>query len=176
MEEIDLLITDQDETPADSPMITIIEENEQTKAQETKEESIVPPPGFRSFQWPHAEWEQTRDATLDPGRDFVASWSARIMEERSSTPPLLPLSPIIVDDSQDFIVVQGGAGGFSGDWKIQTDRTRPDSISAPAPATPTDERPDPVRKAGAGRRFPLPKHFVGPSNGCYTDVDGIKRK
>ena len=88
MEEIDLLITDQDETPTDSPMITIIEETEQTKAQETKEESIVPPPGFRPFQWPQAEWEQEGDATLDPGLDFVASWSARIMEERSSPPPL----------------------------------------------------------------------------------------
>ena len=69
-----------------------------------------------------------------------------------------------------------GASGFSGDWKIQTDRTRPDSISAPAPTTPTDERRDQMRKAGAGRRFPLQKHFVGPSNGCYPDIDGIYRK
>ena len=95
MEEIDLLITDQDETPADTLMITIIEETEQTKAQETKQQSIVPPPGFRPFQWPQAEWEQKGDATLDPGLDFVASWSARIMEERLSPPPLIPLSPII---------------------------------------------------------------------------------
>ena len=79
-----LVITDKDEMPADSPMITIIEENEQTKAHETKQEAIVPPPGFRPFQWPHAEWEQTGDAMLGPGLDFVASWSARIMEERSS--------------------------------------------------------------------------------------------
>ena len=68
MEEMDLLTTDQDETPADSPMITIIEETEQTKAlKKTKEESIVPPPGFLPFQWPQADWEQIGDATLDPG-------------------------------------------------------------------------------------------------------------
>ena len=54
---MDLPTTDQDERTADSPMITIIEETEQPKAQETKEESIVPPPGFRPFQWPQADWE-----------------------------------------------------------------------------------------------------------------------
>ena len=73
MEEIYLLTTDQNETPTDSPMVTIIEETDQTKAQETKQESIVPPPGFLPFQWPQAEWEQKGDATLDPGLDFVAS-------------------------------------------------------------------------------------------------------
>ena len=99
MEEIDLLISDQDKTPADSPIITITEERELTQAQETKPESIVPLPGFLPFQWPQPEWEQQGDATLDPGLDFVASWSARIMEERSSPPPLIPLSPIIADDS-----------------------------------------------------------------------------
>ena len=101
MEEIDLLTTDQNEMPADSPMITIIEETDQTKVQETKQESIVPPPGFLPFQWPQAEWEQKGDATLAPELDFVASWSARIMKERSSTPPLIPLSPITAEDSQD---------------------------------------------------------------------------
>ena len=104
MEEIDLLTTDKDETPAESPMITIIEETEQTKAHETKQES-----GFLPFQWPHAEWEQKGDATLDPGLDFVASCSARIMEERSSPPPLIPLSPITAEDSQDSLVVQVGS-------------------------------------------------------------------
>ena len=64
MEEIDFLTTDQDKTPADSPMIPIIEETEQTKAQETKQESIVPPPEFLPFQWPEDEWEQKGDATL----------------------------------------------------------------------------------------------------------------
>ena len=161
MEEIDLLTTDQDETTADSPMITIIEETEQTTAQETKPESIVPPPGFLPFQWPQAEWEQKGDVTLDPGLDFVASWSARIMEERLSTSPLIPLSPITAEDSQSH--------------RLQTDRSGPDSISAPAPTTPTDERRDQMRKAGAGRRFPLQKHYVGPSNGCYPDIDGIYR-
>ena len=109
MEEMDLLTTDQDETPADRPMITIIEGTEPTKAQETTQESIVPPPGFLPFQWPQAEWEETGEATLDPGLEFVASWSARIMEERSSTLPLIPLSPITAEDSHDSIVVQVGS-------------------------------------------------------------------
>ena len=40
--EMDLPTTDQDDTPADSPMITIIEEDERPKAQETKVETIFP--------------------------------------------------------------------------------------------------------------------------------------
>ena len=90
---MDALTTDQDETPTDNPMITIREETVELKAQETKEESIVPPPGFRPFQWPQADWEDIEDTTLNLGLEFVASWSARIREERSSPPPLIPLSP-----------------------------------------------------------------------------------
>ena len=107
--EMDPPTMDQEETATDNPMITIREDTEEPKAQETKEESIVPPPGFRPFQWPHADWEDIGDATLDPGLEFVASWSARIMEERSSPPPLIPLSPITAEDSQDYIVVQVGS-------------------------------------------------------------------
>ena len=92
---MDLPTADQDDTPADSPMTTIIEEKERPKAQET----IVP----------QADWDDIGDATLDPGPDFVASWSARIMEERSSPPPLIPLSPITAEDSLDSIVVQVGS-------------------------------------------------------------------
>ena len=140
MEEVDLLTTDQDETTADSPMIPIIEETEQTKAQETKPESTVPPPGFRPFQWPQAEWEQKGDATLDPGLNFVASWSARIMEERSSTPPS---HTALADPPSGCLPgFYCGASGFAGDRKIQTDGSRPDSISAPATTTPTDESRD----------------------------------
>ena len=114
MEEIDLLTTDQDETMADSPMITIIEETELTKAQETKPESTVPPPGFLPFQWPQAEWEQKGDATLDPGLEFVASWSARIMKERSSTPPP-PSHTALTDPSGGLPGFYCGASGFAGD-------------------------------------------------------------
>ena len=105
---MDLPTADQDDTPTDCPMTTIIEEKERPKAQETTDVSIVPPPGFRPFQWPQADFDDIGDATLDPGLDFVASWSARIMEERSSPPPLIPLSPITAEDSLDSIVVQVG--------------------------------------------------------------------
>ena len=66
----------------------------------------MPLPGFRPFQWPQADWEDIGDTTLDLGLEFVASWSARIREERSSPPPLIPLSPIT---AQDSIVVQIGS-------------------------------------------------------------------
>ena len=46
---------------------------------------------------------------ITPGLDFVASWSARIVQERSSPPPLIPLSPITAEDSLDSIVVQVGS-------------------------------------------------------------------
>ena len=69
----------------------------------------MPPPGFRPFRWPRADWDDIGDAMLDPGLEFVASWSARIMEERSSPPPLIPLSPITAEDSQDSIMVQIGS-------------------------------------------------------------------
>ena len=107
--EMDLPTADQEDTPTGRPMTTIIEEKERPKAQATTDVSIVPPPGFRPFQWPQADWDDIGDATLDPGLDFVASWSARIMEERSSPPPLILLSPITAEDSLDSIVVQVGS-------------------------------------------------------------------
>ena len=45
----------------------------------------------------------------DPGLKFVASWSAKIAEEEmSSPPPLEPLSPILIENSQDSMTVQVG--------------------------------------------------------------------
>ena len=151
--EMDLPTTDQDEMPADSPMITIIEETEQPKAQETKEESIVPPPGFRPFQWPQPDWEHLGDAALDPGLEFVASWSARIMEERSSPPPLIPLSLITAEDSQDSIVVQVGSPASELYTPAGLDRIR--SVNRRRSRRP-------MKSAKSRRR----RHFVCPSNGC----------
>ena len=73
---------------------------------------------------------------LDPGLDFVARWSARIMEERSSPPPLEPLSPITAEDSQDSIMVQIGSPASEVYTPIQI---RSDPITTSASATPTDE-------------------------------------
>ena len=123
--EMDPPTTDQDETLTDSPMIAIREEMEEVRAHGIREESIVPPPGFRLFQWPQAEWEDIGDATLDPRLEFVASWSARIMEERSSPPPLIPLSPISAEYSQDSIMVQIGSPASELYTPVGLDRTRP---------------------------------------------------
>ena len=116
--------TDKVETSTDKPMMTISEKTVEPKAQETKEESIVPPSGFRPFQWQQADWEEIGDATLDPGLEFVASWSARIREERSSPPPLIPLSPIKVEDPQDSLVVQIGSPGSEVYTPVGLDRIR----------------------------------------------------
>ena len=71
--------------------------------------SPVPPPGFRPFEWPQAEWDSNGDLQRDPGLPFVASWSARLAEEEmSSPPPLEPMSPIPTMDCQDSMSVQVG--------------------------------------------------------------------
>ena len=94
--EVDPLITNQVETPTEDPTVTTHKDIEEPRAKDTREESTVPPPGFRPFEWPQADWDNIGDAMLDPGLKFVASWSARITEERSSPPPLVPLSPITI--------------------------------------------------------------------------------
>ena len=86
-------------------MTSIIEEKQRLEAQEKTDVSVAPTPGFRPFKWPQADWDDIGDATLDPGLDFVTSWSARIVQERSSPPLLIPLSPITAEDSLDYIMV-----------------------------------------------------------------------
>ena len=108
-EEVDPLIANQDETPTEDPTVTIRMDIEEPMAKDIREELTVPPPGFRPFEWPQADWDNIGDAMLDPGLKFVASWSARITEEEMlSPPPLVPLSPIPVENSQDSMMVQIG--------------------------------------------------------------------
>ena len=97
--EMDLPTADQDDTPADSPMTTIIEEKERPKAQETKEESIVPPPGFRPFQWPQADWDDIGDdighgtrfcgdlVSTNNGREVVSTASHTALTDHSGGLP-----------------------------------------------------------------------------------------
>ena len=107
--EVDPLITNQDETPTEDSTVMAHKDIEEPRAKDTREESIVPPPGFRPFEWPQAEWDDIGDTTLDPGLKFVTSWSARITEERLSPPPPVPLSPITAESSQDSMMVQIGS-------------------------------------------------------------------
>ena len=53
--EIDPPTTDQDETPTESPIVTKRQKTEEPRAQEIREGSTVPPPGFRPFRWPQAD-------------------------------------------------------------------------------------------------------------------------
>ena len=88
-------------------------------------ESPVPPPGFRRFEWPQAEWTTDSDINRDPGLKFVASWLAKIAEEEgSSPPPLEQLSPIPGENSQDSITVQVGTTDSEAHTPIVLDRIR----------------------------------------------------
>ena len=90
--------TEQIETP---PAIGVVPEHHA--------KSTVPPPGFRPFEWPQADWNSNGDLQRDPGLPFVASWSARLAEEEiSSPPPLEPMSPIPMMDGQDSMTVHVG--------------------------------------------------------------------
>ena len=110
--------------PTEDPTVTTHRDIEEPRAKDTREESTVPPPGFRPFEWPQADWDDIGDATLDPGLKFVASWSARITEERSCPPPLIPLSPITAESSQDSIMVQIGSPASEAYTPTGLDRIR----------------------------------------------------
>ena len=107
LEEVDLIVAIQDETSIVEPTGTIEQETDEPRTQDVREESPVPPPGFRPFEWPQAEWADSGEVTLDPGLKFVASWSAKISEEEmSSPPPLEPMSPIPGRTRRTQIMVQ----------------------------------------------------------------------
>ena len=122
--EVDPLITNQVETPTEDPAVTAHKDIEEPRAKDTREESIVPPPGFRPFEWPQADWDDIGDATLDPGLKFVTSWSARITEERSSPPLPVPLSPITAESSRDSMMVQIGSPASEAYTPTGLDRIR----------------------------------------------------
>ena len=70
---------------------------------------VPPPPGYRQFSWPHEDWMVGGDPSIDPGLEFVTGWSSRNIEERSVELPSLPLSPIVVEESDDSVTVQVGS-------------------------------------------------------------------
>ena len=77
---------------------------------EPGEGSPVPPPGFRPFEWPQADWNTNGDLRRDPGLKFVASWSAKLAEEEmSSPPPLEPMSPVPRTNGQESMTVDVAA-------------------------------------------------------------------
>ena len=124
-EEVNPMIANQDETSTVEPTGTIQQETDEPRTQDVREESPVPPPGFRPFEWPQAEWADSGEVTLDPGLKFVASWSGKISEEEmSSPPPLEPMSPIPGEISQDSIMVQVGTTDSEAYTPIVLDRIR----------------------------------------------------
>ena len=123
--QVDPPIAEQEETSTEEPTGMLPQEIEEPRVKDIREVSPVPPPGFRPFEWPQAEWNNSGDVNRDPGLKFVASWSAKIAEqEMLSPPPLEPLSPIPVEDSQDSITVQVGTTDSEAYTPIVLDRIR----------------------------------------------------
>ena len=147
--ETDPLTTDQDTTPTESPTVTIQPVMEGPRTQKTREESTVPPPGFRPFQWPQAGWDDIGDATLDPGLKFVCDE----LVSQNIGGEVVPTSSrtALAYNSGGLPGSHHGANGYSNIGSVQSDGTRSDPVSTSASATPTVKNVNPVRKAGAGR-------------------------
>ena len=122
---VDPEIADQEETSTEEMAGMLPQEIGEPGTKDIRTVSPVPPPGFRLFEWPQMKWNNSVDVYRDPGLKFVASWSAKIAEEEmSSPPPLEPLSPIPVENSQDSIVVQVGTTYSEAYTPIVLDRIR----------------------------------------------------
>ena len=75
---------------------------------ESPVQPISPPPGFPQFSWPQAKWIPEGDASLDPGLQFVTSWSTRIIQEWAVVLSPPQLSPIMTDNSGDLASIAVG--------------------------------------------------------------------
>ena len=118
-------IAEPEEPSTEESTGRISQEIEGPRLKDFRAVSPVPPPGFRPFEWPQAEWINNGEVNRDPGLKFVASWSTKIAEkEMSSPPPLEPLSPIPIENSQDSITVQVGTMDSEAYTPIVLDRVR----------------------------------------------------
>ena len=130
--QVDPEIADQEEMSTEEMAGMLPQEIGEPGMKDIRTVSPVPPPGFRPFEWPSMERNNSVDVNRDPGLKFVASWSAKIAEEEmSSPPPLEPLSPIPVENSQDSIAVQVGT--------TDSEAYTPDPFSTSASVTLTGE-------------------------------------
>ena len=122
--QVDPEIADQEETSTEEMAGMLPQEIGEPGTMDIRTMSPVPPPGFQPFEWPQLERNNSVDVNRDPGLKFVASWSAKIAEEEMSPPPLEPLSPIPVENSQDSIAVQVGTTDSETYTPIVLDRIR----------------------------------------------------
>ena len=75
--QVEPQIAGQEETSTEELTGMLPQEIEEPRTKHIREVSSVPPPGFRPFEWPQMEWNNSGDVNRDPGLKFVASWSAK---------------------------------------------------------------------------------------------------
>ena len=70
---------------------------------------VPPPPGFRQFSWPRDDWMVGGDPSLNMVVDELPGWSPWSAGGLPVDLPSLPLSPIVLDSSDDSVTVQVGS-------------------------------------------------------------------
>ena len=93
------------------------------RVKDIREVSPVPPPGFRPFEWPQAEWNNNGDVNRDSGLQFVASWSAKIAVVSTSS------RTIVTDTGGEFSGFHHGASRYYRFGSLYPDFARPDPFS-----------------------------------------------
>ena len=80
-------LADTDVSPDDRSVTTTDAKTRPVTPPETLVKTVSPPPGFPQFLWPQEDWMLSGDPSLDPGLQFVTSWSGSYRRGPPNCPP-----------------------------------------------------------------------------------------
>ena len=93
---------------------------------------IPPPPGFSQFSWPREDWQVGGDSSLFTVNKELPNWSPWSSGGLMVDLPLLPLSPIILDSSDDSVAAQVGSSRDESSTRSEAVVAAPSVGDAPA--------------------------------------------